>query len=193
MIITILGAGAMGSAIATPLLDAGHEVRLWGTHLDDHLIDAVEAGQPHPRTGVTVPSGVVTYRYARIAEALDGATIAVLAVSSGGVIDITRLAAAHLDEVRAIWITSKGFAPDKTDRIELLPQVMEQVLTDAGGCCPSSPSVARARRTRWPPAGPPRPSSEPPMPRRSGPPWPPLMPTASPSPPTATVLSCAPR
>ena len=154
MITTILGAGAMGSAIATPLLDAGHEVRLWGTHLDDHLIDAVEAGQPHPRTGVTVPSGVVTYRYARIAEALDGATIAVLAVSSGGVIDITRLAAAHLDEVRAIWIASKGFAPDKTDRIELLPQVMEQVLTDAGRVLPivAIGGPCKAKRGGRPPA-----------------------------------------
>ena len=37
-VITILGAGAMGSALATPLTQAGWETRLWGTWLDDHLI-----------------------------------------------------------------------------------------------------------------------------------------------------------
>ena len=55
--ITILGAGAMGSAIATPLRDAGHQVRLWGTHLDDHLIAAVRDGKPHPRTKVPLAGG----------------------------------------------------------------------------------------------------------------------------------------
>lgn len=29
--ITVLGAGAMGSAICMPLADAGWDVRLWGT------------------------------------------------------------------------------------------------------------------------------------------------------------------
>ncbi len=130
--ITILGAGAMGSAIATPLLDAGFDVRLWGTHLDDHLIDAIEAGRPHPRTNVAVPNQVTAYRYPQLAEALDGARVVVLAVSSVGVIDITRLAAPHLAGVEAIWITSKGFAPDNQGRIELLPQVMNQVLAEAG-------------------------------------------------------------
>ncbi|MDU1683615.1 MAG: glycerol-3-phosphate dehydrogenase, partial [Varibaculum cambriense] len=41
-VITVLGAGAMGSALCTPVADAGWEVRLWGTWLDDHLLDAVE-------------------------------------------------------------------------------------------------------------------------------------------------------
>ena len=47
--ITILGAGAMGSALTHPLIDTGWQVRLWGTWLDDHLLDAIENGQPPPR------------------------------------------------------------------------------------------------------------------------------------------------
>ena len=50
--IAILGAGAMGSALTTPLLGAGHRVRLWGTERDDHLLAAIREGEPHPRLGV---------------------------------------------------------------------------------------------------------------------------------------------
>ena len=126
--ITILGAGAMGSAIATPLIDAGHRVRLWGTHLDDHLVAAVRAGDPHPRTGVVVPPEVTSYLSSDIDVAMAGADVVVLAVSSPGVVDITRLAAPFLTDVRAVWLTSKGFAPDGSGRVQLLPQVMEEVL-----------------------------------------------------------------
>ena len=55
--VTVLGAGAMGSALATPFRAAGWNVNLWGTWLDDHLLEACAAGQPHPRTGVQLAAG----------------------------------------------------------------------------------------------------------------------------------------
>ena len=39
--VAILGAGAMGSGLANALVEAGWDVNLWGTWLDDHLIDAI--------------------------------------------------------------------------------------------------------------------------------------------------------
>ena len=42
--VAILGAGAMGSGLANALVQAGWDVNLWGTWLDDHLIDAIEEG-----------------------------------------------------------------------------------------------------------------------------------------------------
>ena len=39
-IVTILGAGRMGTAVTWPLRDNGHEVRLVGTHLDAEIIRA---------------------------------------------------------------------------------------------------------------------------------------------------------
>ncbi|MDR0417541.1 MAG: glycerol-3-phosphate dehydrogenase [Propionibacteriaceae bacterium] len=131
-VVTILGAGAMGSALATPLADAGHEVRLWGTHLDDHLIDAVRAGQPHPRTGAPLAAGVATYRHADLAAALAGAEVAVMAVSSVGVWDIARLAAPLLASARVLLLTSKGFAADAAGRVHLLPQTVTRALDGAG-------------------------------------------------------------
>ena len=83
-VITILGAGAMGSALATPLRAAGWETRLWGTWLDDHLLDACEAGKPHPRTNVPLAEGTKLYRAAQLAEALDGADAVILSVATAG-------------------------------------------------------------------------------------------------------------
>jgi len=53
-VVTILGAGAMGSALATPLRERGHEVRLWGTWLDDDLLDAVGRHLPGTQGSGTV-------------------------------------------------------------------------------------------------------------------------------------------
>ena len=39
-IVTIIGAGMMGSALAFPARENGHEVRLVGTHLDREIIEA---------------------------------------------------------------------------------------------------------------------------------------------------------
>ena len=38
-IITIVGAGMMGSALAFPARENGHEVRVVGTHLDRDIIE----------------------------------------------------------------------------------------------------------------------------------------------------------
>ena len=41
-IVTIIGAGMMGSALAFPARENGHEVRLVGTHLDEAIIEAMK-------------------------------------------------------------------------------------------------------------------------------------------------------
>jgi glycerol-3-phosphate dehydrogenase (NAD(P)+) len=134
--VTILGAGAMGSALATPFRAAGHAVRLWGTHLDDHLLDAVEAGRPHPRTNVPLAPGTQTFRSAEVAAALEGADLVVLAVASVGVTGTTRLAAPHWSGARALLLTSKGFHPDDDGTVHLLPVAVEQAVAAVGGTAP---------------------------------------------------------
>ena len=46
-IVTIIGAGMMGSALAFPARENGHEVRLVGTHLDKEIIDACRKEDKH--------------------------------------------------------------------------------------------------------------------------------------------------
>jgi glycerol-3-phosphate dehydrogenase (NAD(P)+) len=123
-IITILGAGAMGSGLCTPVYNAGWEVRLWGTWLDDHLIDICEAGKPHPRTNVPLVKGVKLYRSHELNKALKGADVVVMSVASIGVPKITEIALDGISKAKALWLTSKGFYSDKNGKIQLLPEAI---------------------------------------------------------------------
>ncbi|HEY5880563.1 MAG TPA: NAD(P)H-dependent glycerol-3-phosphate dehydrogenase [Nakamurella sp.] len=131
-VVTILGAGAMGSALATPFRTAGWSVRLWGTWLDDHLLAACRAGRPHPRTNVPLAAGTELFDHRELAGALDGAELVVIAVASVGVEEVVRRAAPGLAGARAILLTSKGFAPDEQGRIELLPAAARRVAAGQG-------------------------------------------------------------
>jgi len=125
--VAVLGAGAMGSALATPLRAAGFEVALWGTWLDDHLLAACRAGEPHPRTGVPLADGTALYDSHHLGDALDGADLGVVAVASVGVIEVARRAlAAGLARTRAVLLTSKGFAPDADGRVRLMSRMLSR-------------------------------------------------------------------
>lgn len=54
MRVAVLGAGAMGTALALHLRRRGHRVRLWGTPRDGPVLEALAAGEPHPGLGVRV-------------------------------------------------------------------------------------------------------------------------------------------
>lgn len=134
--VTVLGAGAMGSALATPFRDAGWGVRLWGTWLDDHLLAACRAGEPHPRTAVPLAPGTRLFDAADLEAALEGAELVVLAVASAGVEEVARRAAPWLAGARAVLLTSKGFAPDGEGRIRLLPEAVRAAAADRGVTLP---------------------------------------------------------
>jgi glycerol-3-phosphate dehydrogenase (NAD(P)+) len=111
----------MGSAMATVAEMRGHYVRLWGTWLDDPLLDAVCAGRPHPRLGLPL-GGIEVLRSARLAEALDGAELIVHAVNSDGAVPVMTKAAPHLPDVPVLSV-SKGLlvsARGTMDRIDVV-------------------------------------------------------------------------
>ena len=59
-VITIVGAGMMGSAMCFPAADNGHEVRLVGIH-NRESIDSVKACGYHTTLKRTLPEGVKAY------------------------------------------------------------------------------------------------------------------------------------
>src|SRR3954470_13554376 len=83
--LAILGAGVMGSALAMPLADNGHDVRLVGTHLDEAIVDELRATGVHPGLGRALPSSVRPYRLEEVESAFDGAEIVLSGVNSVGV------------------------------------------------------------------------------------------------------------
>jgi len=126
-IITILGAGAMGSGLCTPLRVSGWEVRLWGTWLDDNLLDVCASGKPHPRTGVKLADGVKLYRSEQLDEAIEGADVVVMSVASVGVAKVTEMAIKGISKAKALWLTSKGFGPDESGNMQILPNVIRGI------------------------------------------------------------------
>ena len=48
-IVTIIGSGMMGSALAFPARENGNEVRLVGTHLDREIIEVCKKTNRHPK------------------------------------------------------------------------------------------------------------------------------------------------
>ena len=60
-IVTIIGSGMMGSALAFPARENGHEVRLVGTHLDQEIIDACRKTNRHPKFTRDFPAGLTYY------------------------------------------------------------------------------------------------------------------------------------
>jgi glycerol-3-phosphate dehydrogenase (NAD(P)+) len=137
-VVTVLGAGAMGAALTRPAADAGNQVRLWGTWLDDALLAELRAGRPHPRTGVPVDPRVRMHDAPDLAAALDGADLVAIAVRSEGVLDVLSRAAPQLARGTRLLLASKGFGRAPDGRVRLLPPLLE------GGLRAPCPVVAVA-------------------------------------------------
>ena len=84
-VITIIGAGMMGTAIGFPAADNGHDVRLVGTPLDNEIIDHARKTHTHLTMKRTIPQGFSFYKYEELSEAMKGAELVVSGVSSFGV------------------------------------------------------------------------------------------------------------
>ncbi|HSD50100.1 MAG TPA: glycerol-3-phosphate dehydrogenase [Candidatus Methylomirabilis sp.] len=118
--ITILGAGFMGSALTFPATDNGHQVALWGTWLDDHLVEAVRRGEPHPKLRLPLPPGVRVHPHTQLAEALSGADLVVNAVTSEGTLPVLTRAFPHLAPGTPLMSVSKGLLRRRTGRVDTI-------------------------------------------------------------------------
>lgn len=149
--IAIIGAGAMGAALTTPAARAGHIVRLWGTWLDDSLLAAVRANEPHPRLGVRLDPRVEPYDSTQLENALAAVDLVALAIASDGVVRVAELVAKHLPPEVPIVMMTKGFGRDGHGRVRLLPALLHPMLdaatlVGAGGPCKAN-EVAIGRPT----------------------------------------------
>jgi glycerol-3-phosphate dehydrogenase (NAD(P)+) len=126
--IAILGAGAMGTALATHLARAGHSVVMLATEYDAAVVRAWREHRPHPAIGVPFHPGITVYRRDEWPSALANVDIVVVAVSSPGLHAVIAAAAAHTSS-DAVWVlATKGWQPETL----LTPsQVAARVLGDA--------------------------------------------------------------
>ena len=129
--VTIAGAGMMGTAMAWPLSDNGHHVRLLGTHLDREIIASCLEERWHPRLRRRLPDNVQPYYVDQIAQALEGVNVIVSGVSSPGVHWIGRTLAPHLKPGMKIIAITKGLEATADGSLRILPDVLADELPAA--------------------------------------------------------------
>ena len=151
--VAIVGAGYMGTAIAYPLADNGHAVRLVGTHLDGEIIDNCRRRRVHPRLQRELPPAVQPYDVDEMAQALDGVEVIVSGVNSFGVRWAGQAIGPYLRPGQAILAVTKGLEAAPNGDLRILPDVLaselpervrEQVtLAAVGGPCIAGELAAR--------------------------------------------------
>ena len=122
--IAVLGAGIMASALATPLADNGHQMRLVGTHLDRDIIDSIKSTGVHPNLGLKLPEGTTAHQLEEAAEAFEGVDLVMSGVNSFGVRWAGEQLASLLRPGMHVIALAKGMEADDEGNLTILPRVL---------------------------------------------------------------------
>ncbi len=125
-IITIVGSGMMGSALAFPAAENGNEVRLVGTHLDTEIIENCKKENRHPKFNKPFPKGVKFYQIEELETALAGANAVISGVSSFGVEWFASYVIPRLKEGEIVLSVTKGLLADEDGNLTSYPEFWEQ-------------------------------------------------------------------
>lgn len=154
MQVTILGAGAMGSALTVPLVDNDHDVTLWGSRFDEEILAEVREGNKHPRLDVALPPDVTLAGPDELRDAIAGCDTLVLGVSSQGVVPVTERIAPHVTSGVTLVTIAKGIV-EFEDKPYFIAEGIETVLEENDApvppvVCMGGPSIASelAERSR---------------------------------------------
>ena len=131
-IVTIIGAGMMGSALAFPLRENGNEVRLVGTHLDREIIDtSIKTGR-HPKFVKDFPAGISYYQIEDVKTAIDGADVIVGGVSSFGVEWFGDVILPLIPESVPVITVTKGLMDTPDGKLLTYPDLWEAKCRELG-------------------------------------------------------------
>ncbi len=130
-VVTIIGAGMMGSAMCWPLVDNGHQVRLVGTPLDGEIIRSIQNSRKHPKLRREIPPEVKAYPVEALPQALDGAELIIGGISSFGVDWFARTAGKHFRAEVLVLTVTKGMREQANGRLDIIPHVSDAQLPEA--------------------------------------------------------------
>ena len=129
-VITVLGSGIMATALATPLTDNGHEVRLVGTHLDREIITSIQETGIHPNLGLKVPEGVTAHHLEDAPRAFEGVKFVMSGVNSFGVDWAGDQFASLLRPGMHVIALAKGMQADDDGNLTILPRALASRLPE---------------------------------------------------------------
>ncbi|MBE6958913.1 MAG: glycerol-3-phosphate dehydrogenase [Ruminococcaceae bacterium] len=125
-VITIIGSGMMGSALAFPARDNGNEVRIVGTHLDRQIIEACKKTNRHPKFTRDFPDGIAFYQFEELSQALPDTDVVIGGVSSFGVDWFADEILPVLPDGMKLLTVTKGLLDTPDGRLMTYPHYWEQ-------------------------------------------------------------------
>jgi len=131
-VVTIVGAGMMGSALAFPARENGNEVRLVGTHLDKEIIDGCKKNGRHPKFEKDFPNGVSYHYIEELETALEGADVVIGGVSSFGVDWFGDFVLPKIADGTPVITVTKGLMDTEDGRLLTYPDLWQKKLDDMG-------------------------------------------------------------
>ncbi len=130
--VTIIGAGMMGSALAFPARENGHEVRIVGTHLDREIIDNCKKENKHLKFDKKFPEGIKFYQIEEVEEALVGADMVIGGVSSFGVEWFADNILPIIPDGMKVLTVTKGLMDTEDGKLLTYPDLWQQKLDSIG-------------------------------------------------------------
>ena len=131
-VITIIGSGMMGSALAFPARGNGNEVRIVGTHLDRQIIEACKKTNRHPKFERDFPDGISFYQIEDLSQALPGTDVVIGGVSSFGVEWFAEKILPVLPDGMKILTVTKGLLDTPDGKLMTYPAYWEKVAEKLG-------------------------------------------------------------
>jgi len=131
-VVTIVGAGMMGSALAFPARENGNEVRIVGTHLDREIIDGCRANNRHPKFTKDFPEGIKFYQIEELEEAIVGTDIVIGGVSSFGVDWFAEKVLPVLPDGQIVITVTKGLMDTPDGKLLTYPHLWQKKIDELG-------------------------------------------------------------
>lgn len=131
-VITIIGAGMMGSALAFPARENGNDVRIVGTHLDRDIIEGCKKNNKHPKFTKNFPMGVTFYQLEELETALKNCDMVIGGVSSFGVDWFGDTILPVLPENMKVLTVTKGLMDTPDGRLLTYPDLWQKKLDTIG-------------------------------------------------------------
>ena len=131
-VVTIVGSGMMGSALAFPARENGHEVRLVGTHLDREIIDTCIKTNRHPKFTRDFPAGLKYFQIEELETALTGADLVIGGVSSFGVEWFRDYVLPRIPEGTDVLTVTKGLMDFPDGTLKPYPYLWQEKLDEIG-------------------------------------------------------------
>lgn len=123
-VITIIGAGMMGSGMSRPARDNGHEVRLVGTPLDREIIREASISGRHIPMKRNLPDGIKYYQIEDVKNALQGTDYIICGVSSFGVDWFADEMLPILPDGIPVLSVTKGLLDDEQGNLMTFPEFL---------------------------------------------------------------------